>query len=350
MSLTIKDLVFEYVTSRNGVVEYDELTQLIISKFPDSEWKKTHWAWYKTQITSPRGKYYSHFSETIRTNLSGSQSRYRTSTDYSQRERSMKNSEIFIFEDYSKQVEFEIASALAKVSYHIHPVIVEKIVADNVEFKTHLLDLIKDNELRSDFAETFFYKESDCVFPGVRRPVNFEKNGNSWKRNLNVKDLTILDDNTFPRHIWAFLSMNKMYEGKMWSASGLSNFELAHIFGHKSDEKNLEKKVFSTFNESKKPYACFTSASNVVLIPKGLMKPTDTFEAIKIAFYKRHIDLYGERNLLLEKGFNNKYVPEWYPDLHWQEPLLPDDWEQKIDNLLSYRRSFLTSKYINKQD
>ncbi len=31
----------------------------------------------------------------------------------------------------------------------------------------------------------------------------------------------------------------------MWASSGLARFELAHVFGHKSDERALEKNVFS---------------------------------------------------------------------------------------------------------
>jgi hypothetical protein len=49
----------------------------------------------------------------------------------------------------------------------------------------------------------------------------------------------------------------------------------------------------------------------------------------------------------LEKGFDDNYVPEWYPCLIWQEPSLPKDWEGKIDNLLQYRRRFLMNKYKN---
>ena len=66
--------------------------------------------------------------------------------------------------------------------------------------------------------------------------------------------------------------------------SGLDAFELAHIFGHKIDEKTLEKQMFQIFDETKKPYSLFTSASNVVLIPKGLAKPTDKMDFDKNMF------------------------------------------------------------------
>ena len=126
--------------------------------------------------------------------------------------------------------------------------------------------------------------------------------------------------------------------------SGLDAFELAHIFGHKIDEKTLEKQMFQIFDETKKPYSLFTSASNVVLIPKGLAKPTDKMDLIKICFYKRHIDLYGN-NLIGIIDFEEKKVPEWYNEIEWLEPILPKDWEKRIDNLLEYRKQHLLEKY-----
>ena len=158
----------------------------------------------------------------------------------------------------------------------------------------------------------------------------------------------ILNDNTFPRHIWTFLSMNKTYNGDRWKECKFDEFELAHIFGHKVDEKNLEKKVFKQYDEKKLPYALFTSASNVVLIPNGLMKPTDKFETVKIAFYKRHLELYGN-NLFSEKDFDETFAPDWYSDIVWNEPVLPDNWQEKIDNLLNYRIVYIENKYTGKE-
>ena len=102
--------------------------------------------------------------------------------------------------------------------------------------------------------------------------------------------------------------------------------------------------MFQIFDETKKPYSLFTSASNVVLIPKGLAKPTDKMDLIKICFYKRHIDLYGN-NLIGLIDFEEKKVPEWYNEIEWLEPILPKDWEKRIDNLLEYRKQHLLEKY-----
>ncbi|KAA6303690.1 MAG: hypothetical protein EZS26_000241 [Candidatus Ordinivivax streblomastigis] len=249
------------------------------------------------------------------------------------------------FHDFSSDsdVEKTIAIVLGKVCHFIHPRIVDKIRNANIEFKEEFRVICGDLDI-----DTFLFDGSDCVFPGVRRFINREKK-ETKKNAVNSEDNTILDGNEVPRRIWAFLSQNKSYSGPMWSDSGLSKFELAHIFGHKTDEKDLERKVFKEYDNTKLPYALFTSASNTVLIPNGLMKPTDKCESIKIAFYKRHIELYGN-NFYAEKGFKEDSVPEWYNEIKWLEPDLPLNWEEKINNLLAYRKKYLFDKYaVNKK-
>jgi len=82
----------------------------------------------------------------------------------------------------------------------------------------------------------------------------------------------------------------------------------------------------------------------VVLIPKGFAKPTDHMQSIKVCFYKRHIDLYGN-NLIGLNNFKESSVPDWYKEIQWLEPKLVDNWVQKINNLLEYREKYLKNKY-----
>lgn len=53
---TIKDLVIDAYLSKGSMPEYDELTTLVLENFPNSKWKKTHYAWYKTQIKTGKIK------------------------------------------------------------------------------------------------------------------------------------------------------------------------------------------------------------------------------------------------------------------------------------------------------
>ena len=244
-----------------------------------------------------------------------------------------------MFPNLTNKVERELANLLASVSHHIHPDIVRYISEANIKFKEEF-QKYSHPELND---QEFLFNGSDCIFPGLRRPINKETSVPKWKNNV-YKDGTILNDNTYPRHIWSFLVSGRAYSSNSWKSTGLNEFELAHIFGHKTDETKLEKKSFTIFEEEKKPYALFTSASNVVLIPMGLTKPTDKLESIKLCYYQRHIDLFGE-NFFHMTGFREELVPLWYKDIKWLDPVLPLDWKEKTDLLLDYRARHLMLKY-----
>lgn len=244
-----------------------------------------------------------------------------------------------MFPDLTHNVEKELSIILGSVSHHLHPDIVSYITESNFSFK----EVFQRYSHKKLNIHEFLFNGSDCVFPGVRRPLNRETNKAKWKNNI-YNDGTILNDNTYPRHIWSFLVNGKSYSSTNWKTTSLNNFELAHIFGHKKEETELEKKSFTRFDENKNPHFLFTSASNVVLIPKGLTKPTDKNESIKLCYYQRHIDLYGE-NFLHMSGFKQKLLPEWYNEINWIDPILPLDWKEKIDLLIKYREQHLRLKY-----
>ena len=65
---TIKDLVFDFVKSCDGDVDAEKLQRKVLTHFPESAWKNTHWAWYRNQIC--KGKYADQFSEKIKIRLS----------------------------------------------------------------------------------------------------------------------------------------------------------------------------------------------------------------------------------------------------------------------------------------
>ena len=246
-----------------------------------------------------------------------------------------------MYRDLSGECQKELAAILARISHHIHPYVVKLIEEENTRFQ-ETFELIKHQNCCS---EAFLYNRSDCVFPGFRRPVNREK-GPKWKNNI-YDDGTILNDNTFPRHIWAYMTENRAYSGGaagMWTRSGLSKFELAHIFAHKTEERSFERKMFGFVDDIVDPYGLFTSASNVVLIPKGFAKPTDHMDNIKACFYKRHLELYGN-NLVGLGDFKEDLLPEWYDEIQWADPILPGDWKSRTRSLLEYRTRYLSNKY-----
>ena len=66
---TIKSLVLDYVHRTSGNVDYEALTAEVKRTFPDSAWKKTHWAWYKSQNVN--GRFRNMFTDAEREALRG---------------------------------------------------------------------------------------------------------------------------------------------------------------------------------------------------------------------------------------------------------------------------------------
>ena len=95
------------------------------------------------------------------------------------------------------------------------------------------------------------------------------------------------------------------------------------------------------------PCGLFTCASNVVLIPKGLAKPTDQLDAVRRVVIKRHIVLYGEDGLPGLSKFRDKMVPGWYKDLNSNDPVLIPDLDKRLKLLFEYRLKRLCQIFSN---
>ena len=106
-----------------------------------------------------------------------------------------------MYKNYAFRIERELAIMLGSVSHHLHPDIIEYIKYKNKEFKSEFKSYSHPNLN----VEDFLFDGSDCLFPGLRRPVNKEKTGKKWKNNINRIDGTIFNDNTYPRHIWLIM-------------------------------------------------------------------------------------------------------------------------------------------------
>jgi hypothetical protein len=232
-------------------------------------------------------------------------------------------------ENKISKFEFDICLILAQLCHHIHPKIIQAIQAKNLK----QYDYFKELFGKYINADDYLFEGSACVFPGVRRYIS----GQGTKKRYNSEYKAIIDDNSFPRHLWCFLVNNKTYNGPNWKESGLNQFELAHIFTHKKSELNFEKQFFRNLDAQTQPLGDFTCACNIVLLPKGTVRPTDNSENIKAIFYQRYIELYGESTLQGRKDFISNKVPAWYSKIKWNEPFCPSKWEEKVDSLLKYR-------------
>jgi len=234
-----------------------------------------------------------------------------------------------MYENRISEFEESMADILSALAHHVHPSIVERIQIRNEEERP-LFESLFEGKIP---ISGYLFSGSACVFPGVRRYVS----GKGVKRRYNRSFSAIIDDNVFPRHLWCYMAGGLAYSGPSWKKLELSSFELAHVFSHKETELSFEERFFDSFDSSMLPYGDFTCACNIILLPKGTVRPTDNSEALKAIFYKRYIDLYGESPLQGRSGFEHQLVPSWYKKLRWNEPILPADWKVKTDKLLSYR-------------
>lgn len=62
-------MVFDLIRQTEGSVDYETVTKAVLEGFPRSAWKESHWGYYRSQITSERGRYRDEFPEKTRANL-----------------------------------------------------------------------------------------------------------------------------------------------------------------------------------------------------------------------------------------------------------------------------------------
>lgn len=330
-SPSIKSLVLDFVQRHDGKVNYIDLTREVLHHFPESKWKPTHWSYWRYQIL--HSALAGQFTTEALANLKAGVKKVPNVA--------APESPACLWPNLIELEQHNIAKALARVTHHMHPKVVERIREINADHEERArLDAIVPNCLE---REAWLHVGSACVFPSVRRFVGRVKKKQLLK--FVAKEGCIIDDNRFPRNLWTFLAIGEPYTGPNWKSSGLCNFELAHIFSHKHEKQELEWEVFKEHDKKQKPYGLFTCASNVVLIPKGFAKPTDGLPAIRVAYFKRHIDLYGEECLPGLRGLDPEAIPGWYGDLQWNDPILPPNWEENVQKLLAFRRERLAKLF-----
>jgi len=110
----------------------------------------------------------------------------------------------------------DLAIILAQLAYHISPEIV-KYIAERNKAEQPFFEKLFENNID---IENYLFDGSDCVFPGCRR----------WDTQKGVKIRynsdynAIIDDNSFPKHIWGYLCNGK---SSGWEYIK-KEFELAH--------------------------------------------------------------------------------------------------------------------------
>ncbi len=234
----------------------------------------------------------------------------------------------------SSEDEKTIAKLIFKHTKLIDPRIVEILVKNNNKKKNYFEDLLSKNKIK---PEIYLWENSPVLFPGIRRHVG-QSEINKFKKDRNSKGRNALrlDDNSFPKMIWAFL----MTGNKFTVANSPKGHSLAHLIDHKDYR---HKRNFDIVNYKIKRFqnsyaSMFTSVTNTIFINNSLMKPTDFNGKIRMQLLQLINSTYSDVCDLLP--YNDKLIIDFKWDIeNLVKPNYVGDINQ-IDTFLKYRDEF----------
>ena len=186
---------------------------------------------------------------------------------------------------------FELAKVLTPLIRFLRPEIVSSIVEDNRsrgdEWSARLDELGVDPAI-------YLWDGSPCSFPGVRRYAGSreiaEFRGQTTIDRHPAQCLT-LDDNDYPKHLWAFV-----FTGKPFRKQGPTGYQLAHLFDHK-EHGNRWREELDIADGAGEPlplFGLYTSPANMAYVPTSFLKPTDFSSTLRMLVQRRAVQLYGD--------------------------------------------------------
>ena len=229
----------------------------------------------------------------------------------------------------------EFARAMAPFVRFLHPGLIGAVVEDNRRFGAEWSSRLQ--ALGIDPA-IYLWKGSPCVFRGVRRHAGKKEIAVFRQRAApdgGLSQCLALDDNDYPKHLWAFV-----FTGKPFRKQGPVGYQLAHLFDHQEhgnrwrDELDLPREV----NEPAPLYGLFTSAANSVYTPGAFLRPTDFSPKLRSLIQRRALQLYGNICRVVPPPLAVKPCedPNWALDnFPWSAPVGDMD---RVPDFLKFRR------------
>ena len=99
-----------------------------------------------------------------------------------------------------------------------------------------------------------------------------------------------LDDNDYPKHLWAFVFTDKPFR-----KNGPTGYQLAHLLDHKTARNRWrDELVCPSELPLPLPYGLFTSAANAIYAPAALLRPTDFSAKLRNLVQRRAEQLYRD--------------------------------------------------------
>ena len=140
----------------------------------------------------------------------------------------------------------------------------------------------------------YLWEGSPCAFPGVRRYTGSTEIA-VFRQRATADEVPpqclALDDNDYPKHVWAFA-----FTGKPFRKRGPDGHQLAHLFDHKEHGNRWREEldILPGARGRVLPYWLFTSAANSAYVPAAFLMPTDFSPMLRSLIQRRALQLYGK--------------------------------------------------------
>ena len=245
-----------------------------------------------------------------------------------------------------------LAQALTPLVRFLRPDIVAAIAQDT---RRHAAEWsLRFRECGVDPA-IYLWDGTPCAFPGVRRHAGSKEISEFRRqspRDTPPPHCLAIDDNDYPKHLWAFV-----FTGKPFRKKGPDGYMLGHLIDHK-EHGNRWREELRVVGDAREPpllFGLFTSAANTAYFPSAFLRPTDFSFHLRSLIQRRAQHLYGDVCLVLPPGLELKpgIHPSWEPErFHWNPPVgqtthLPAFLEfrrRRIDELLRNRADAIHSR------
>src|SRR6185369_14651962 len=158
---TIKALVIETYRAEGGVPSQEKLAALVREHFPWSQWKKTHYDWYKSKIT--KGKIPVPGFPVEAAANSGT---LRNSRQTGRISRSTEHRDWPTWEQPEAEDILAMAHLAMPFVRFLNPEIIRAIVEDNELHRAEWTEILEVNSID---ASAYLWERSPCAFPGIRR-------------------------------------------------------------------------------------------------------------------------------------------------------------------------------------
>ena len=234
---------------------------------------------------------------------------------------------------------FRLANVVTPLVRFLHPQIVQRVVDDNNVNRGAWSGELQRMGIN---PEIYLWEDSPCAFPGVRRHAGSQETaqfrGQAGTSPERPADCLRLDDNDFPKHLWAYV-----FTGRPFRKQGPPGYQLAHLADHK-EHNNRWREEFAVESDTHPPtdppplFGLYTSPANVAYVPSNFLKPTDFSGTLRALLLSRAYQLYGSVARLAPPPLVGKTEPDsqWHPDnFQWGECV---GTMKHVDGFLQYRK------------